>query len=257
MWGQLSRGMRMLPNERNTPTYVGTTFAAMWTRLCEKEHPHVCGDNGNAGFFRAFDEGTPPRMWGQLDITELKTRYRRNTPTYVGTTQRLLQNPQRPSEHPHVCGDNALYALPPPAGGGTPPRMWGQLFPTLAYSAGLRNTPTYVGTTPQGFAVHALSPEHPHVCGDNGPGTGQRDSRQGTPPRMWGQPGGVSVDAANVRNTPTYVGTTTLWTKMDTGSGGTPPRMWGQRAGNWSTRFSSRNTPTYVGTTRWGQRRCR
>ncbi len=148
MWGQRRALTLACKSIWNTPTYVGTTAGAEGGGADGQEHPHVCGDN-----FRPH-HAFPAVL--------------RNTPTYVGTTlQRHPRHRQR-EEHPHVCGDNEAVRARVDAGGGTPPRMWGQRKGTEFSATGDRNTPTYVGTTPAKCA---------HSAGS-----------AGTPPRMWGQP---------------------------------------------------------------------
>ncbi len=92
----------------------------------------------------------------------------------------------------------------------------------------------------------------------------------GTPPRMWGQHHRPAAQNQQLRNTPTYVGTTRAQNKIspvgkehphvcgDNGRSphrpfvgiGTPPRMWGQLHAPAHSVGDRRNTPTYVGTTR-------
>ncbi len=87
MWGQRLKARPLCREPRNTPTYVGTTEVIGWKKRFWKEHPHVCGDNLYASECQTFQEGTPPRMWGQR-------KDRDNGHILV-------------KEHPHVCGDNS------------------------------------------------------------------------------------------------------------------------------------------------------
>ncbi len=131
---------------------------------------------------------------------------------------------------------------------GTPPRMWGQRLTAGLMRVQIRNTPTYVGTTCRSKQAQTALPEHPHVCGDNIAGVVRWGCVIGTPPRMWGQHFLLRPRGKDIRNTPTYVGTTTsgaTCTRQPTehphvcGDNpsfiskllaviGTPPRMWGQ-----------------------------
>ncbi len=93
MWGQLTRALRLQGANRNTPTYVGTTAGFHRRGSGAAEHPHVCGDNVGAPENPARPSGTPPRMWGQLQPSNLSNLLLRNTPTYVGTTRLENENP--------------------------------------------------------------------------------------------------------------------------------------------------------------------
>ncbi len=126
MWGQLLFGFIFSPFVRNTPTYVGTTAPAGVFPWDHKEHPHVCGDNSSTIWVAFSAAGTPPRMWGQRNRDGITIRRHRNTPTYVGTTNPPIKGVSAGAEHPHVCGDNGGPGRHGGAGGGTPPRMWGQ-----------------------------------------------------------------------------------------------------------------------------------
>ncbi len=174
---------------------------------------------------------------------------KRNTPTYVGTTDLRRRSTALWKEHPHVCGDNGLLAGEVLSRIGTPPRMWGQ----------------------RSFEKFSPNPitEHPHVCGDNEHQRDAVDQQVGTPPRMWGQQSTYPPAPRPSRNTPTYVGTTSRFLLYDHAppehphvcgdnacsirsawkARGTPPRMWGQRGCGRAEPDRGRNTPTYVGTT--------
>ena len=91
----------------------------------------------------------------------------------------------------------------------------------------------------------------------------------GSPPRAWGQPAGTALRIADVRFTPTGVGTTQaaperfkvlsvhphgrgdnteVLGKLESGLG-SPPRAWGQLGLAGHTTRKRRFTPTGVGTT--------
>ncbi len=67
-------------------------------------------------------------MWGQPSALPFARPQKRNTPTYVGTTEKAAKQAALFEEHPHVCGDNDLLRLEARIAEGTPPRMWGQRY---------------------------------------------------------------------------------------------------------------------------------
>jgi len=193
--------------------------------------------------------GSPPRAWGQPSSSERFGRSRRFTPTGVGTTRRLCYSRLRLSVHPHGRGDNVV--LDP--------------FKPLQ----MRFTPTGVGTTPTTRLSVATTTVHPHGRGDNVGGWGGAIARGGSPPRAWGQLGGLEIPQSSSGFTPTGVGTTpgrrrqifalavhphgrgdnALRAARAAGRHGSPPRAWGQQGRTPSSSSRARFTPTGVGTT--------
>ena len=90
------------------------------------KHPHVCGENHppKAGMFTQSE--TPPRMWGELEAFAQHGHIRGNTPTYVGRTDHIIRAITIRQKHPHVCGENADWAMAESPARETPPRMWGE-----------------------------------------------------------------------------------------------------------------------------------
>ena len=170
--------------------------------------------------------------------------------------------------HPHGRGDNRGRRVGCGAGGGSPPRAWGQCARATIGRTSMRFTPTGVGTIRRPARQGIASSVHPHGRGDN-----QTDAQfpirsGGSPPRAWGQSRGSGGRCVGVRFTPTGVGTITTEDMPDQrgpvhphGRGdnlhrrirtirqdGSPPRAWGQCVGDGARRASARFTPTGVGT---------
>ncbi len=115
----------------------------------------------------------------------------------------------------------------------------------------------------------SIAAVHPHVCGDNATPSTRTGTRDGSPPRVWGQLGGGYPERKALRFTPTCVGTTLIATGAgsvysvhphvcgDNGERfdhcvkgcGSPPRVWGQRIKPDNMLWHVRFTPTCVGTT--------
>ncbi len=72
--------------KRFTPTRVGTTPTPACPPAGTTVHPHACGNNGCSRRGTCFDDGSPPRVWGQLLLLQPLLLGLRFTPTRVGTT---------------------------------------------------------------------------------------------------------------------------------------------------------------------------
>ena len=156
-----------MPIWRFTPTCVGTTRLELINLLLQAVHPHVCGDNVAVEFPKFFENGSPPRVWGQLLQALLDRIISRFTPTCVGTTYEAFFTDGGEAVHPHVCGDNDTHIVIQRLVGGSPPRVWGQQSSQPVLCSIIRFTPTCVGTTVKPCQPIRNCAVHPHVCGDN------------------------------------------------------------------------------------------
>ena len=151
--------------------------------------------------------------------------------------------------HPHLCGEDAAELWGSKINPGSPPRVWGRLFPALRGMALKRFTPTCVGKTAAACAAAALTAVHPHLCGEDTWATSTNAGVVGSPPPVWGRRLQERGDIGRSRFTPTCVGKTLRnsgapksipvhphlcgediyysWT--DWAGTGSPPPVWGRR----------------------------
>ena len=111
--------------------------------------------------------GSPPPAWGRLAEEIQQGRWKRFTPTRVGTTSGHAGEGYVVTVHPHPRGDDINADGTTFAADGSPPPAWGR--PTVggvSVSAS-RFTPTRVGTTLQRCSISTLSTVHPHPRGDD------------------------------------------------------------------------------------------
>src|SRR5208337_3331645 len=207
-WGQHQVNRVPGASDRFTPTRVGTTAARHSNAPATTVHPHARGDNLVSPRAHPSPFGSPPRAWGQRLKGKWERRHRRFTPTRVGTTYAREVQDGRIPVHPHARGDNRVnrpFFFGPP---GSPPRAWGQRGRPNPRWAGVRFTPTRVGTTCDAPAVPAMAKVHPHARGDNAGCSAARSAMAGSPPRAWGQRRWPRSSCRGPRFTPTRVGTT-------------------------------------------------
>ena len=186
-WGQCVAHNPAHNPTRFTPTGVGTILSLRVNRSVVAVHPHGRGDNGSSTRITPRSVGSPPRAWGQSSLSVRRASFPRFTPTGVGTIRSCGNNSGSVSVHPHGRGDNCEYAKSQALHSGSPPRAWGQSPKSRPTRAGMRFTPTGVGT----IGVGRLPPPR----------------GAGSPPRAWGQLRRVSGTTPPSRFTPTGVGT--------------------------------------------------
>ena len=188
-------------------------------------------------------------MWGRQRLPLTLRELPRFTPTRVGKTCKFNKICERTN--------------------GSPPRVWGRPINDDLLKALNRFTPTRVGKTKSQTHFPALSPVHPHACGEDITLAGPEAFSDGSPPRVWGRRVCLLASAREHRFTPTHVGKTALPTSsfffcsvhphacgedlllnapVITGNG-SPPRVWGRRTTSAWPLSAARFTPTRVGKT--------
>ena len=68
VWGKLSLSVIKAGRPRFTPTRVGKTPAVPLSHTIWPVHPHACGENAIGRRMLSFMCGSPPRVWGKLDL---------------------------------------------------------------------------------------------------------------------------------------------------------------------------------------------
>ncbi len=67
---------------------VGTSGAGILKDRLRKDHPHACGDKGQADYMQSWQRGSSPCVWGQVEIAGKKLPKQRIIPMRVGTSYR-------------------------------------------------------------------------------------------------------------------------------------------------------------------------
>ncbi len=106
-WGRLMSWSESFAGRRFTPTCVGTATRRATRRWQPAVHPHVRGDGGVSGGFRAWRSVHP---------------HVRGDGVQAGSTRAA----SRCAVHPHVRGDGLTAVLRLVPANGSPPRAWGR-----------------------------------------------------------------------------------------------------------------------------------
>ncbi len=209
LWGKRTRGIRLSPRWRYTPTPVGKTLPVDTLYGNPTVHPHACGENVSSEIVVDTETGTPPRLWGKHQLHYVAITQHRYTPTPVGKTASDAHDPPSVSVHPHACGENAAVDQPLSTKKRYTPTPVGKTRVAALQWLGIRYTPTPVGKT------------HWHSSAIS--------SMTGTPPRLWGKRIRTTIGIGTDWYTPTPVGKTVLNCFIAHLPYGTPPRLWGKR----------------------------
>ena len=104
-WGHPAGGRARATGRRFTPTQVGTSGRPNQSRRAPPVHPHASGDIAIAASRSLHVLGSPPRKWGHLADSDVKTPQPWFTPTQVGTSTPLRDTSISLPVHPHASGD--------------------------------------------------------------------------------------------------------------------------------------------------------
>ncbi len=147
-WGRRKPEGGRMRTGGNTPTCVGKTHASFMIAERLKKHPHLRGEDLYRTGQHSANPETPPPAWGRLGSLTTGASDARNTPTCVGKTQKLTQNPFSMRKHPHLRGEDTLRWRVSLGRWETPPPAWGRPDLINAMHDEMGNTPTCVGKTP-------------------------------------------------------------------------------------------------------------
>ena len=86
VWGQAGNDTLEKTGNRIIPTRVGTRTTFSFGSATFKDHPHACGDKEKNIIEEMDEEGSSPRVWGQVLDMIMKRNNVRIIPTRVGTS---------------------------------------------------------------------------------------------------------------------------------------------------------------------------
>ena len=150
------------------------------------------------------------------------------TPAYAGKSRLMISSMLRTWDHPRVCGEKRIPAIPPMLPMGSPPRMRGKVHDLTEVSTSAGITPAYAGKS-SGFTICQLvKQDHPRVCGEKGDLVPIYLDEVGSPPRMRGKAFQVGNAGSIPGDHPRVCGEKSLQVVLPSGIGGSPPRMRGK-----------------------------
>ena len=127
--------------------YMGNTLGVPTVTSAAEDHPHVYGEYNGNWVGSSEEEGSPPCIWGILELFLVTEPSLGITPMYMGNTPCYLGPAARSRDHPHVYGEYLTLIPTPYPPAGSPPCIWGIQFFFTGIDPVDGITPMYMGNT--------------------------------------------------------------------------------------------------------------
>ena len=174
-------------------TFVGITPACAgksnWSHRFysgSRDHPRVCGEKLGV-------------------VTEYLPKIR-ITPACAGKSAYLVRYACPYEDHPRVCGEKLISNTGSRIPMGSPPRVRGKVWRTVAAAGDPGITPACAGKSWQTGETTTDSEDHPRVCGEKRVQRGDVDQCSGSPPRVRGKVTVNGQTLSDFRITPACAG---------------------------------------------------
>ena len=92
----------------NTPAYAGKTPLGIPTRMKERKHPRLRGEDAKSPILKISVTETPPLTRGRLGTRMRCEPEKGNTPAYAGKTIALRDKGSERRKHPRLRGEDNL-----------------------------------------------------------------------------------------------------------------------------------------------------
>ncbi len=125
---------------------MGTSKEDIINSVIGKDHPHAYGDKQELVPEPLREQGSSPRVWGQVQWRQFARRLSRIIPTRMGTSPKSKIISPTVQDHPHAYGDKNNTGFGGSQQRGSSPRVWGQAFIFSGQAPFARIIPTRMGT---------------------------------------------------------------------------------------------------------------
>ena len=146
----------------------------------------MCGEQLKRIDESAPPQGSPPRVRGTGRPPVNTSYHKRITPACAGNRTFSPTTQVGRRDHPRVCGEQRSLPRWRHGGGGSPPRVRGTARGSWHIHGLLRITPACAGNRSHFFRAIVSPPDHPRVCGEQGPDGLFCGTMGGSPPRVRG-----------------------------------------------------------------------
>ena len=165
--GKAAAQSKTLSRSRITPACAGKRVRPWDLMNLMRDHPRVCGEKLGV-------------------VTEYLPKIR-ITPACAGKSAYLVRYACPYEDHPRVCGEKLISNTGSRIPMGSPPRVRGKVWRTVAAAGDPGITPACAGKSWQTGETTTDSEDHPRVCGEKRVQRGDVDQCSGSPPRVRGK----------------------------------------------------------------------
>ena len=130
-----------------TPACAGNSRYPCHGHAQGRDHPRVCGEQGDGEVDEVLLEGSPPRVRGTDHESHGAIYARRITPACAGNSLKLIFIQITTKDHPRVCGEQARGRWRSHGLAGSPPRVRGTGVFIQSESKSVRITPACAGNS--------------------------------------------------------------------------------------------------------------
>ena len=169
------------------------------------------------------------------------------TPAYAGKSRLMISSMLRTWDHPRVCGEKRIPAIPPMLPMGSPPRMRGKVHDLTEVSTSAGITPAYAGKRAIWYLSIWMNWDHPRVCGEKPSKLGMRVRFPGITPAYAGKSPFKWFFQVVLGDHPRVCGEKGVPHRGGTRCRGSPPRMRGKGFPMFLLRRPVGITPAYAG----------
>ena len=204
--GEGRRPSCCLALRRITPACAGRSHDLPRPTHRTTDHPRVCGEKLLSGISGPRPRGSPPRTRGEGDTSFTKHHAVRITPACAGRSLVSATRCGLSADHPRVCGEKGLLYVWLLIGGGSPPRVRGEVRVSLSLTKYSGITPACAGRSRKRAARGLAGPDHPRVRGEKLLRVNVKKRSRGSPPRARGEVLHYYGCESNPRITPACAG---------------------------------------------------
>ena len=187
MRGEAEGGGLTPPEGRITPACAGRSFVSESETRTTWDHPRVCGEKAKRARKVHAPVGSPPRVRGEDDFPPVNKTENGITPACAGRSPVSPQGFPPSRDHPRVCGEKPHILTKRLRGGGSPPRVRGEVIGVKSPISIFRITPACAGRSMPANNAYAPKSDHPRVCGEKISASCWSKPAYGSPPRVRGE----------------------------------------------------------------------
>ena len=206
MRGKVKVGRNGFFDLRITPACAGKSPARSSPSGSGRDHPRMCGEKYQSGYYAGKADGSPPHVRGKAAAQIGKTDAFRITPACAGKSAGLRHSCRSQRDHPRMCGEKLGVDTVKPGILGSPPHVRGKVKVIDGKNGMFRITPACAGKRAAIRHIVKSCRDHPRMCGEKSLLTWHSVSMMGSPPHVRGKVKTFSSSIHPSRITPACAG---------------------------------------------------